>query len=118
MTFDDGLRALIARGFCFQHLKDDAGNIVVLVGSYGWQDHYDRIHIYSQDEAAAARALIDTRPGADEVVWSYEGDAITSIQELLNLPKPHEPGAPRLVRRAPLGLWLPETERLPFEPPT
>lgn len=54
-------------------------------------------------------------PGADEVVWTYEGDALSTIQALLELPKPHEPGAPRLARRAPLGLWLPGTGQAPFD---
>lgn len=103
--FDEGIRELIARGWRFQHLKDDAGNVMVLIGSYAWAAYYDRLHVFGADEAVAARALMDSRPGADEVVWSYQGDAVTAIKELLELPKPHEPGAPRLARRAPLGLW-------------
>lgn len=107
--FDNGLRALIERGWCFQHLRDDAGHVVVLIGSYGWPDYYDRIHVHGEGEAIAARAVMDPRPGHDEIVWSYQGDAATTVQELLALPKPHEPGAPRLARRAPIGLWLPGT---------
>lgn len=70
-SFDEGLQALIARGFRFQHLKNDAGHVVILIGSYGWPEHYDRIHIHGEGEAIAARALMDSRPGADEVVWFY-----------------------------------------------
>lgn len=108
-TFDDGLRALIARGWRFQHLRDDSGHVVTLIGSYGWDEFYDRIHVHGESEAIAARAVMDPRPGADEVVWSRQGDALATVQELLTLPKPHEPGAPRLARRAPVGLWLPGT---------
>ncbi|MGH3623525.1 MAG: hypothetical protein ACRDQ5_17290 [Sciscionella sp.] len=111
MTFDEGLQALMAHGWRFQHLRNDAGHVVVLIGSYGWPEHYDRLHVHGETDAIAARALMDPRPGIDEVVWAYQGDAETTIQEVLALPKPHEPGAPRLSRRAPVGLWLPGTGR-------
>lgn len=61
---------------------------------------------------------MDNRPGIDEIVWSYQGDAVTTIRELLELPKLHEPNAPRLALRALLGLWLPGTGRSPFELPS
>jgi hypothetical protein len=35
-SFDGGLQALIARGFRFQHLKNEAGHVVILISSYGW----------------------------------------------------------------------------------
>ncbi len=108
-TFDDGLRALIERGWRFQHLRNATGHVVVLIGSYGWPEYYDRLHVHGEGEAIAARALMDSRPGADEVVWCHQGDAVTTVHEVLTLPKPHEPGAPRLARRAPVGLWLPGT---------
>jgi hypothetical protein len=109
VSFDDGLRALMTHGFRFQHLCNDSGEVVMLIGSYGWAEYYDRIHVHGEEEAIAARALMDPRPGPDEVVWSYQGNATNTIQELLALPKPHEPNAPRLARRAPVGLWLPGT---------
>jgi hypothetical protein len=89
--FDDGIWELIARGWRFQHLRDDSGHIVTVVGSYGWAEYYDRLHIFGETEAVAARAVMETRPGADEIVWSYQGDAVAAIKELLELPKPHEP---------------------------
>lgn len=104
-TFDECLRALIACGWRFQHLCDDSGHVVVLIGSYGWPEYYDRLHVHGEGEAIAARALMDALPGPDEVVWSHQSDALTTVQELLALPKPHEPGAPRLARHAPVGLW-------------
>lgn len=106
---DRGLHALMARGFRFQHLTDEDGYVAVVIGSYGWPECYDRIHIHGEHEAAAARALLASRPGVDEVVWTYQGDAVSTMQALLEIPEPHEPGAPRLARRAPLGLWLPDT---------
>ncbi|MCP2163864.1 hypothetical protein [Goodfellowiella coeruleoviolacea] len=105
---DQGLRALIARGFRFQHLTDEDGYVTVIIGSYGWPECYDRIHIHGEGEAAAARALLASRPGVDEVVWTYQGDVVSTVRALLEIPRPHEPGAPHLARRAPLGLWLPD----------
>jgi hypothetical protein len=117
-SVDEGLRELISRGFVFQHLRDADGDVAVIVGSFGWAEYYDRLHIHGETEAIAARALMDSRPGVDEVVWSRQGDAADVIQELLHLPKPHEPGAPRLSRRAPVGLWLPGTGlTMPGHPP-
>jgi hypothetical protein len=67
---DDGLRALIARNFRLQHLTDKEGQAAVVVGSYGWPKFYDRIHIHGATEAAAGRAVMNSRPGVDEVVWT------------------------------------------------
>lgn len=107
MTIDEALQALIAHGFGFVHLRNDSEDVVVVVGVRPWPGFYDRINLYSEDASAAARAPMDSRRGVDEVVWSFQGDVVTTIQELLALPKPHEPGAPRLSRRSPVGLWLP-----------
>ncbi|MGI8308553.1 hypothetical protein [Saccharopolyspora hattusasensis] len=116
-SIDDGLRVLITRGFRFQHVKDDRGNVAVIVGSYAWGEFYDRIQITGETEAIAARAVMDSRCSADGVVWSHEGDTLSAITALLELPKPDEPGAPRLVRRAPSGLWLPGTDHRPLSLP-
>jgi len=105
--FDDALRALLVRGWRFQHVTDEEGHIGALVGTYGWPGCYDRLHVHSEDEAAAARVVMDTRPGTEEILWSYVGDATTAIRELLELPPPHQSNAPTRARRAPLGLWLP-----------
>jgi hypothetical protein len=85
--FDDGLRALIERGWRFQHLRNDAGHVVILIGSYGWPEYYDRLTVHGEGEAVAARALMDSRPGVDEVVWCHQGDAETTVHEVLTLPK-------------------------------
>jgi hypothetical protein len=82
MDVDEGIRALCARGFLFHAVRDE-------------------------DEAIAARAVPSRRHGADDVVWTYEDGAVPTIQALLDLPDPDEPGAPHRARRAPSGLWLP-----------
>ena len=35
-TIDEGLTALIARGFRFQHLTDQQGQLSIIVGFYGY----------------------------------------------------------------------------------
>jgi hypothetical protein len=110
MTVDEGIRDLCARGFVFHAIRDEDGEVRVLVGAYGWPSwppYYDRLHIWDEHEAIAARAVPSGRHGAEDVVWTYSDDALATIQALLELPGPDEPGAPRLARRAPSDLWLP-----------
>jgi hypothetical protein len=107
MNVDEGIRALRARGFLFHAIRDQDGEVTVLVGAFGWPEFYDRLHIWDEHEAIAARAVPNARSGSDDVVWTYQDDALSTIQALLELPPPDEPGAPRLARPAPSGLWLP-----------
>src|SRR5439155_19226431 len=101
------IKALCARGFWFQSVLDEDTEIVVLVGSRGWPGCYDRLHVWGEDEAIAARAVPGERHGADQVVWTYQDAAVPTIQALLELPDPDDPAAPRLARDAPSDLWLP-----------
>ncbi|MET1074850.1 MAG: hypothetical protein ABWY11_19535 [Umezawaea sp.] len=101
------LAELVNRGFFFQTVPDEKGEIAVVVGSYGWHGYFDRIHVWGEHEAIAARELTDHRPFSGNVVWSYEGSACDAAQALLDLPKPGEPGAPTVARTAPSRLWLP-----------
>jgi hypothetical protein len=107
MNVDEGIRELCARGFLFHAIRDEDGEVRVLVGAYGWPDCYDRLHIWDEQEAIAARAVPSGRHGAEDVVWSYEDGALSTIEALLDLPGPDDPAAPKLARRAPSGLWLP-----------
>ena len=58
----ESLAALVNRGFYFQAVPGEQGEIEVVVGSYGWHGYYDRIHVWGEDEAVAARELSDHRP--------------------------------------------------------
>jgi hypothetical protein len=107
MDVDEGIRALRARGFVFTAIPDDDGAVRVVVGTFGWPDCHDRLHIWSEQEAVAARVVPSGRHGAEDVVWTCEDDAVNTISALLDLPAPDQPGAPHLARRAPSGLWLP-----------
>jgi hypothetical protein len=106
-TVDDGIQALVERGFWFQGVYEESGDLTVLVGSFGWPDCYDRLHIWSEREAIAARCVASGRHGADDVVWTFQDDALATIRALLELPGPDDSAAPRLARRAPDDLWLP-----------
>src|SRR2546423_11201960 len=107
MNVDEGIRALRTRGFLFHAIRDKDGEVCVLVGARGWPECYDRLHIWGEHEAIAARAVPAARHGGgDDVVWTYEDGAVSTIQALLELPDPDQPGAPKLARRAPDGLWL------------
>jgi hypothetical protein len=107
MDVDEGLRALVDRGFRFQVVRDGDGDVAVLVGLRDWPTCSDRVHIWAEDQAIAARVTPNPRSGADEVLWTYEAGTLPTIQALLELPEPDQPGAPRLARRPPAGLWLP-----------
>ncbi len=87
-TVEEGLHALVVRGFRFQHIADGHGELAIIVGTYGWPGFSDRIEIHGEDEASAAR----TRAGsAEEAVWSRGGDTRSVIAALLALPPPQEP---------------------------
>ena len=101
------LKALRERGFLFQPVLCEHGEITVLVGSYGYHGYYDRIHVWDEDEAVAAREKSDSRPFSGNVVWRYEGTAADCARALLELPKPGEPNAPTLAKRRPSSLWIP-----------
>ncbi|MEY8039968.1 MULTISPECIES: hypothetical protein [Saccharopolyspora] len=106
-SVDDGLRALVARGYRFLQLSDREDRICAVIGTYGWAEYYDRIQINDEHDAVATRAVLDSAVEAEEVVWSSSGDAVTAINALLDLPEPGEPGAPGRTGRARSGLWLP-----------
>lgn len=44
------------------------------------------------------------------MLWSYVGDLVAAISELLDLPAPGERGASSLARRGPSELWTPKSE--------
>ncbi len=90
-TVEEGLHALIARGFRFQYLDDQRGELAILVGTYGWPAFSDRIEIHGEHEASAVRTRADS---AEEAVWSHRGGTLSVIAALLALPPPHEPPAP------------------------
>jgi hypothetical protein len=62
----------------------------------------DVVQIRNIDDVAAIRLT-----PMKEMVWKYEGDMAGAIDALLELPRPDEPNAPRLVIGTLRGLWTP-----------
>ena len=85
-TVEEGLHALVARGFRFQHIGDGHGELAIIVGTHGWPGFSDRIEIHGEHQASAARTRADS---AEEVVWSQGGDTLSVISALLDLVPPH-----------------------------
>jgi hypothetical protein len=74
-----------------------AGHRVWLPG--GWSD---ALVIRSQTDAKAFRCNAD-----GGTVWSAEGTLLDVLNELIELPRPDAPGAPRLVIGRRHTLWVP-----------
>ena len=73
-------------------------------GSYTWEDDgfVDALRIKSETDAAAIR--MDHAGGK---VWERDGDALTILHQLVALPAPSDPRAPRLVIGTAPRLWTP-----------
>jgi hypothetical protein len=79
------------------------GRLELLTGARRWLDGWS--------DAIAIRALTDAKafrcdPIGGEV-WKHEGGLAEVIDGLIELPAPHEPHAPRLVKARAAKLWLP-----------
>ena len=89
-------------GWFFQPVHLD-GKLDLLAGARMWPDGWS--------EAIAIRDLGDAKaircdPAGGEV-WKHEGGLVEVIDGLVDLPAPHEPNAPRLVKASAPELWLP-----------
>jgi hypothetical protein len=96
----DALRTIRDAGWKFPRL-DGADELVAIEGWRDWPGGWrDAIAINAITDACAGRAF-----GA-EMVWAVEGTLTDVVAELLVLPAPSDPAAPRLVvGTAPL--WTP-----------
>jgi hypothetical protein len=93
-------------GWRFVHKEAEPGVVVLTQGVRVWPDgSAEALGVRGQTDAQARR----TNPDG-EVVWEREGDLAYVIEELIELPPPEDPRAPRLViRRYLAGIWLPGT---------
>lgn len=93
--------ALLPRaGWRFQAITED-GRPACLVGWRTLAGATDALWIFDRTDCLALRMLVDG------VVWKHTGGLATCVEELLALPAPDEPGAPRLVRARAPSLWTP-----------
>jgi hypothetical protein len=93
--------ALLPRaGWRFQAITED-GRPVCLVGWRAQAQATDALWIFDRHDCLALRMVVEG------VVWKHTGELATCVEELLALPAPHEPAAPRLVRARAPSLWTP-----------
>ncbi|GAA5104889.1 hypothetical protein [Haloechinothrix salitolerans] len=109
---DDALKALTARRFRPIQLPE------LMMFTFGHDEPFiDVVLARSEDDATAYRSRVDENdvrfdalaPG--NVVWWRNGDLPAVVDELLDLPRPDEPRAPRLVVPTPSSLWVPPSTR-------
>jgi hypothetical protein len=98
------LTALLKRPWDFHLELDTDGLLEKITGSYPWETDgfVDAVRIKSDTDAAAIR--MDHAGGK---VWEREGDALMILHQLVNLPAPSDPRAPRLVIGSAPRLWTP-----------
>lgn len=95
------LRTIRSAGWYFRARLDGAGEMLAIEGWRDWPDGWrDAIVINDSTDACAGRAL------ADDMVWCTEGTLTDVVTELLVLPAPSDPAAPRLVIGS-APLWTP-----------
>ncbi|APU17268.1 MULTISPECIES: hypothetical protein [Actinoalloteichus] len=115
-TVDEALDALTRRRFIASRAPGDDQVPFTLLYTYGWPGHVDAVHLRAEDDATAVRFRSSSCCGAgppllgeDDLVWRCEGDFLTVVGELIELPEPGDRGAPERALRVPSGLWIPRT---------
>jgi hypothetical protein len=97
----DALRIIRHAGWTFRPRLDESGELVCIDGWRGWPGGCrDAIGIKASTDACAIRLL------CGEMVWDVAGTLTDVVAELLVLPAPSDPTAPRLVMGA-APLWTP-----------
>jgi hypothetical protein len=99
------LQELVARGWLFMSVGETDG---MLIGTYAHPDTdaEDSLRLRAVDDCDAARTLAGDGSGG-VVVWRRESDVFSCIEDLLLLPAPGDPDAPRTpIARSP-SMWSP-----------
>ncbi|MBE8523046.1 hypothetical protein ILP97_37085 [Amycolatopsis sp. H6(2020)] len=80
------------------------GLLEKISGSFVWDEDgfVDALRVKGETDAAAIR--MDRAGGK---VWERDGDALTILYQLVDLPEPSDPRAPRLVIGSAPRLWTP-----------
>jgi len=79
------------------------GQLTLVAGARVWRGGWsDAITIRDETDAKGFRC-----DPAGGVVWNREGSLTEVLDGLLELPAPHQPNAPRLVKAQAPNLWLP-----------
>ncbi|WP_370964858.1 hypothetical protein [Amycolatopsis sp. cg9] len=95
---------LLRRRWNFHPEFDTDGLLERITAAFTWQadGFVDALRIKSETDAAAIRMA---RAGGK--VWERDGDALTILHQLVELPVPSDPRAPRLVIGSAPRLWTP-----------
>lgn len=97
---------LRAAGFGGLPMTDTHGRLDALYLTRAHHGVIDCLLVRSETEALAARVRDEHDPH-NAVLWSYAGDLVAAVTELLDLPAPGERSAPSLAHRRPSELWTP-----------
>ncbi|MGW5742084.1 hypothetical protein [Amycolatopsis sp. NPDC003861] len=95
---------LLKRHWDFHPVFDTDGLLEKITGAFAWEvdGFVDALRLKSETDAAALRT---DRAGGK--VWEREGDALDVLHQLVDLPEPSDPRAPRLVIGSAPRLWTP-----------
>ncbi len=85
---------------------DSLGQLDALFLSFAHRGVIDCLLVHGETDAIASRVR-DERDPRTSVLWTYAGDLVAAVNELLDLPAPGERGAPNVARRGPSELWIP-----------
>ncbi|MGH3882716.1 MAG: hypothetical protein ACRDRY_07960 [Pseudonocardiaceae bacterium] len=105
------LQRLRAAGFGGFPITDSLGQLDALFLSRSDRGVIDCLVVRGETEAIASRVR-DERDPRNAVLWTYVGDLVAAVSELLDLPAPGEHGAPNVAHRGPSELWTPHPEFL------
>ncbi|MFF1612231.1 hypothetical protein ACFVYA_30995 [Amycolatopsis sp. NPDC058278] len=95
---------LLKRRWDFLPEFDADGRLERITGSFTWEadGFVDAVRVKGETDAAALR--VDRAGGK---IWEREGDTLNILHQLVELPAPSDPRAPRLVIGAAPRLWTP-----------
>lgn len=105
------LQRLRAAGFGGLPIMDSLGQLDALFLSRTHRGVIDCLFVYGETETIASRVR-DEPDLRNAVLWTYAGDLVAAVSELLELPAPGERGAPNLAHREPSELWIPHPNTL------
>jgi len=83
------------------------GEAIGIVGWHNHRDPTDALWIYGRGDCPAVRLLGDGSAGPGGLVRECSGELAGCLADLLALPAPNAPRAPRLIRARRPSLWPP-----------
>ena len=113
----DALMAQMGRQrYVLHKFMVDQHGPLVLAAVHDWGEQADVLIVWDENTACAYRTPSGT--GVDvfaprEVCWFYTAGPVWTLRNLLELPQPTHPDAPRALTEPPAGYALPEADRRP-----